>query len=60
MDVATTIVLIQTAVTLTEQLQKQLAERRRNREMTPEEEAQWDAYVAKRVNESHWQKPTVS
>lgn len=34
-----------------------MEERRRKRELTPEEEAQWDQFVEERMSASHW-KPS--
>lgn len=44
------------AATLALQLGREwMEERKRRKELTPEQEAEWDAYVAAQVAKPHWQ-----
>lgn len=59
MDPATITAAVAAAIKLVEMGQKIMEERRRNRELTPEEEAAWDREVASRLSQPHWQPSNV-
>jgi hypothetical protein len=49
------IAAVSAASTLIAELTKIIEERRQLKELTPEQEAEWDAYVQRRMQEPHWQ-----
>lgn len=55
MDPITLIAAVNAAAKLIEQGVKIMEERRRNRELTPEQEAAWDRLKAETLNQPHWQ-----
>jgi hypothetical protein len=59
MDPATITAAVAAAIKLVEMGQKIMEERRRNRELTPEEEGAWDREVASRLRAPHWQPSNV-
>lgn len=59
MDPVTIIAAISAASALIEQGRKIMEERKRSRELTPEEEAAWDRLVAEQLRKPHWQ-PSVA
>lgn len=59
MDPVTIVSLINGATSLFQSISKIVEERRRNRELTPEEEAAWDRFKAERMNDPHWQPSTA-
>lgn len=58
MDPATILALITAAAKVIDFGTKWFEDRKRNRELTPEEEAAWDAFVKDRMTQSHWKKST--
>jgi len=54
MDPITIIAAVSAASALIEQATKIIEERRRNRELTPEQEAEWDRVVAAQLAKPHW------
>lgn len=54
MDPITIIAAVSAASALIEQATKIIEERRRNRELTPEQEAEWDRVVAAQLVKPHW------
>lgn len=54
MDPATIIAAVSAASALIEQGRKIMEERKRNQELTPEEEAEWDRLVAEHLQKPHW------
>jgi hypothetical protein len=59
MDPVTAIAAISAAITLTEKVVAIMEERKRRRELTPEEEAEWDRFKAERMTAPHWQPSFV-
>lgn len=57
MDPMTIIAAVSAASALIDQATKIMEERRRNRELTPEQEAEWDRVVAAQLAKPHW-KPS--
>jgi hypothetical protein len=55
MDPVTIIAAISAASKLIEQGVRIMEERRRNRELTPEQEAEWDRLKAETLNKPHWE-----
>ncbi len=60
MDPATITAAVLGAIQLVNAGMKIMEERRRNRELTPEEEAAWDAAKAQAYASPHWQPSTAS
>lgn len=58
MDPATITAAVLGAIQLANAGMKIMEERRRNRELTPEEEAAWDAVKAQAYASPHWQPST--
>lgn len=59
MDPATIIAAVSAASALIEQGRKIMEERKQNRELTPEEEADWDRLVTEQLQKPHWQPSFV-
>ena len=59
MDPLTIIAAISAASALVNTLAPIIADRKRKKELTPEEEAAWDEYVAKQQAAPHWRPSTA-